>query len=188
MGLRRMEIVDIIDTVKSALKSVYTNDLLLLQLDVSERAITHKLAEYIQTILSKESYHVDCEYNKDIDDPKRMCIELEDNANKEIEQLPEHVQKEVKAMLIYPDIVIHNRRSDLANLCVIEVKKSDYSPKDFEHDDSKLKCYTSEYKYKVGLLLIINTGKSVDHATVSTYIYQNGKQLNDAPENWSIGT
>ena len=183
-----MEIIDIIETVKSALKSLYTNDLILLQLDVSERAITHKLAEYIQTILPKESYHVDCEYNKDIGDPKRMCIELEDNANKQIEHLPEHIQNEVKAMLIYPDIVIHNRKSDLANLCVIELKKNAHSPKSLTHDDSKLKCYTSRYKYEVGLLLIINTGKSVDHATVNVYIYQNGKQLNDAPDNWSIAT
>ena len=48
--------------VVASLRELLQDDASLLQYDVSERAITHKLAEYLQYRFG--DYHVDCEYNR----------------------------------------------------------------------------------------------------------------------------
>lgn len=65
-----MDETKIRDRVEEALKILLKNDAYLLEHDVNERSITHKLAEYLQQELRKYSefndYQVDCEYNKDL--------------------------------------------------------------------------------------------------------------------------
>ncbi len=55
--------------VVEALLKVGEKDKALLAVSANERSITHKLAEYLQTAFPE--YNVDCEYNRDGDDPKR---------------------------------------------------------------------------------------------------------------------
>lgn len=48
-------------------------DSYLLEKDISERAITHKLAEHLQKLYP--NWHVDCEFNKNLDDIKIISID-----------------------------------------------------------------------------------------------------------------
>ena len=45
-----------------SLEMFYARDLLLVEYKVAERALTHKLEEYMQMFFF--DYNVDCEYNK----------------------------------------------------------------------------------------------------------------------------
>ncbi len=51
------------DWVRSALQQLYHDDAYLIDHDLSERALMHKLAEHLQSIVKKHWY-VDCEYNR----------------------------------------------------------------------------------------------------------------------------
>lgn len=61
--------------VESGLGLLLRNDGYLLQNDVSERAITHKLAEHLQGLFWE--WNVDCEFNKNLNQPKTIDIEPE---------------------------------------------------------------------------------------------------------------
>jgi hypothetical protein len=52
---------EIIVRVTSSLNDLFAVDAYLLTENLSERCITHKLAEHLQRRF--ENYHVDCEYN-----------------------------------------------------------------------------------------------------------------------------
>ncbi|MEQ8191441.1 MAG: hypothetical protein ABRQ39_25980 [Candidatus Eremiobacterota bacterium] len=60
--------------VIEASKKLLQSDSYLLKYDINEPSITHKLAEYLQQELRKynefNDYHVDCEYNKELNDIK----------------------------------------------------------------------------------------------------------------------
>src|SRR5258708_925486 len=63
-GLRPMVMSrdEIYKIVIECIGELFAKDLCLLQIDVSERAITHKLAEYLQQRIPY--LNVDCEYNR----------------------------------------------------------------------------------------------------------------------------
>jgi hypothetical protein len=114
----------------------------LLQSRVSERAMTHKFAEALQSVFP--SWHVDCEYNRDGRIPK--TIDLPRNPDKNI----------------FPDIIIHRRGSD-ENLLVIEAKPSDASKQDVYYDEQKLAAYISgRLGYRYALLLTFIVGRVPD--------------------------
>jgi len=56
----------------TAIDRLLKNDLLLLQNDVNERSVSHKLAEYLQIVF--QNLHVDCEHNRDLDLVKRLDL------------------------------------------------------------------------------------------------------------------
>jgi len=56
--------------ISSALEELFENDAVLLVNDVAERAITSALARYIQNYFPE--WDVDCEYNRNISDVKRL--------------------------------------------------------------------------------------------------------------------
>jgi hypothetical protein len=57
-----MENLDVKAKLEAAIISLLEEDHYLIQNNVSERAITHKLAEYLQKEFPE--YKVDCEYNR----------------------------------------------------------------------------------------------------------------------------
>jgi len=61
--------------INVGLNLLIENDNYLLINDVSERAITHKLAEYYQNLFPK--WNVDCEYNKNLGKTKEILIQPE---------------------------------------------------------------------------------------------------------------
>lgn len=103
----------------------------LLKRRASERAITHKFAEALQIVFPE--WHVDCEYNRDADIPKRIS-------------LPENPAKTV-----YPDVVVHHRGT-AENLLIIEAKLSNASQAEIDYDHRKLTAYLSgRLRYRYGL-------------------------------------
>lgn len=61
--------------IKKGLNYLLKNDSYLLENNLSERSITHKLAEYYQKIFFE--WNVDCEYNKNLDEAKIINIDPE---------------------------------------------------------------------------------------------------------------
>lgn len=133
---------EIIDSVLVALKCFFEKDHSLLNLNTSERSISHKLGEHLQREFSK--WDVDCEYNRRGDRPKTLPRILFENMRDD--------DKDAKT--IFPDIIVH-RRNRPDNLLVVEIKKSNSSVSS-ENDEIKLKAFTDregEYKYKLGLFI-----------------------------------
>ena len=135
--------------IKTALEIAWTNflnsDFYLLEHDVNERSITHKFAEHLTSQFP--TWHVDCEYNKDGNSPKRVHI------------FPVQIESDNdKGETAYPDIIVHERGTE-NNLLVIEAKKNTtnfYRAK--TRDLDKLVAYKRELNYKFGLFIKFNIG------------------------------
>ncbi|WP_456489127.1 restriction endonuclease [Caminibacter pacificus] len=116
----------IIKKINKALDMLYEYDRYLLQYDVNEVSISHKLACYLQFIF--KNLDVDIEFNRNLCSSKRV-----DN----------DVRK--------PDIIIHKRGTNEHNLIAIEVKKD--NNKNPNNDFKKLKKIMREYGYKYGIFI-----------------------------------
>jgi hypothetical protein len=125
-----------------ALDRLLREDLFLLQSDVNERSISHKLAEYLQ--LEFSGWHVDCEYNRQGHDPKRLDLKVHWTST-----------DDPQARTVYPDIIVHHRNSD-ENLLVIEIKKST-NPDRGDFDREKLAAFISQLGYRYGAFIVIGT-------------------------------
>lgn len=126
--------------VQICLEELFKKDSFLIENEVNERSVSHKLAEYLQ--VQFPGWDVDCEYNK-----KMLHTKILDG----IQQCSE--QKTTDRII--PDIIIHKRKTD-DNLLVVEIKYEKDDPCDIE----KLKKFTSssgEFKYKLGLFIKFNS-------------------------------
>jgi hypothetical protein len=136
---------DVKTSVQNALAKLLAQDSDLLQNDVNERSITHKLAEHLKGEF--QDWHVDCEYNRNHDRVKRLkfvknrAIEIDDT----------------DGTSVFPDIIVHRRQTD-ENLLVIEVKKST-SPKSKDFDLAKLQAFKEELGYTHALFILLGTGE-----------------------------
>ena len=54
--------IDLEEKLKAAIARLYKKDRFLIDNDLNERSISHKLAEYLQTEF--HNFDVDCEYNR----------------------------------------------------------------------------------------------------------------------------
>jgi len=118
--------------VHKAIDLLVENEPQLLDLNVTERALSHHLARYLGELFPK-SYNVDCEYNRQFKDPKRLKLKprkAKDN--------------EIRATTVFPDIIIHKRDSDKDNLLVLEMKKPGES---LDYDKEKLLAFRKELGY-----------------------------------------
>ena len=117
-------------------------------LNVNERSITHKLAEYIQKYFS--DYNVDCEYNRNMTDIKKIKLISEKYISK--------TDAKGNTVSVYPDIIIHKRGNNDSNLIVIEVKKANADDNSKKFDCEKLKAFTKNdgLEYKYGIYLELN--------------------------------
>jgi hypothetical protein len=61
---------ELTNKIEEAIELIYTNDSDLIWRDNYEVTISCKLSQYLFNIFKE--YHVDCEYNKHINDPKKM--------------------------------------------------------------------------------------------------------------------
>ncbi len=79
----------------------------LLDLDVTERALSHHLAICLAALVPG-TYDVDVEHNRHFDDPKRVWLP------------PRKVlDRELRATTVSPDIIVHQRNTDKNNLLVL---------------------------------------------------------------------
>src|SRR5476651_1755863 len=131
-----------LNKVVSALKVFYTRETHLLETDLGERTLTHRLAVYIESQFA--GWEVDCDYSRLGDRTLRM-------PKGSIVSTDDHIGKSV-----YPDIVVHQRAIP-NNLLAIEVRKeSNHQPP--EHDQQKLRALTDPqlwFAYRIGVFLVL---------------------------------
>lgn len=143
------------EKVEKSVRTFFKKDRNLLDIDVHEGSIAHKVAEYLQ--YEFPDMNVDCEYNRQGDSGK--------------------VKKSLNTdQAIRPDIIVHKRGTKY-NCLVIEIKKSGSQIKDIKNDHTKLKELTdpNTHGYKVGLFLEIDIGsKRISEALC----FKGGKNVN----------
>ena len=125
-----------------AFEALYLNDRLLLEYNAGERTIAAKLQQYLAGVFP--SHHVDFEYNRHGMDPKR------------VDWAPECSSRE--DALVVPDVIVHRRGDDSANLVVCEVKKSTAAPAELYCDCQKLRAIKREFGYQYAVLLVVPAG------------------------------
>lgn len=155
---------------EDALQSVWDESGDLISRRVSERAVTHRLALHLQEKF--RTYDVDCEYNRNFDDPKSIVVRLSELSARHRQRVVEsqrrrnvpeqeieiQVQTEISP---FPDIIVHRRMSNDHNLLIIEVKFSDDQRREegVRYDHEKLSAFTSsnqDYTYQLGLFVELN--------------------------------
>ena len=161
-------------SLKESLQDFYDHESLLIKYKVSERALTHKLAEHLQKRFKE--YNVDCEYNKIGKDPKRVIdlivqMKLSGKCNAKCNACPNN------KCVIFPDIIVHRRGED-DNLLVIEAKTA-WSEENQFNDYNKLMALSQshEFKYKLGVALRFCEG--LDSTLKSFQIFSQDKSVRD---------
>jgi len=126
----------------AALKDFYEHEAFILEKDLGERTLTHRLAVHVERQFP--GWEVDCDYNRlgerTLRLPHGTIVSTDDALGKSV----------------YPDIVVHQR--DIPNnLLAIEVRKaSNHQPS--EHDQHKLEALTDPhlwFAYWIGVLLTL---------------------------------
>jgi len=147
----------IVDLLNNAIKKLQEKDSKLLdkKFNINERTVTHRLAMYIAEEFP--NFDVDCEYN-------RMALGKKEYIKKSINNLKQ-VEKRIKiddvrAITVFPDIIVHNREYKEENLIVIEVKM-EWKQNNLDFDYAKLNCYKNELGYKFAVHLILDSEKSI---------------------------
>ena len=165
-----MEIEEIKRRFNAALEDFYKHDYRLVERDVNERSIAHRLAVHLENFFPE--YHVDCEYNKNGDEKRFLIYEVGEAIIQQMEAehpgrgiLKKIIDGEIVFNTTYPDIIIHGREYNDRNILVIEVKKyldiENLSASQREHisiDHRKLEGFTRPitndgYGYTLGLFL-----------------------------------
>ena len=124
--------------IHQAINELLIQDRTLLQYDVNERTISHQLAIHIKKEFPY--WDVDCEYNRNHDDVKRL-------------RLPKRKvdSDDTFAQTVFPDIIVHHRGTD-ENFVVIEIKKSS-NPESPDRDFQKLNAFKSQLGYKFAIFV-----------------------------------
>ena len=158
----------------------------------SERAIAHRLAFYLESELRRVSaigdagpVVVDCEYNRHIAAGKSLSAE----AAAEIKKIVKAARrKELEAdedgfyvFSVAPDIVVHQRRTDVNNLLVVEIKKRS-NPETEKYDKLKLELFTRSkedekgFGYRFGAWVVAEDERHPDERELRIIAqYQNGE-------------
>lgn len=152
----------------AALQEFYARETYVLEKDLGERTLTHRLAVLVEVHFP--GWEVDCDYDRlgerTLRLPHGSVISTDDHLGKSI----------------YPDIVVHQR--DIPNnLLAIEVRKAvNHQP--IEHDRQKLKGLTDPhlwFAYAIGVLLTL-AKKNV----AASEVYVGGK-LDQPTSVWFAG-
>jgi len=137
--------------IHSAIDELFKRDKILLNIDVNERTITHRLAIYIEAEFS--GWDVDCEYNRFFDKSKQIVVtkKLLSISGDGITSVANE-----NAKTVFPDIIIHRRNSS-DNLVAIEVKKTT-NPISDDEDLQKLQAYKEQIGYVYAVFIRFVTG------------------------------
>jgi len=157
-----------------------------------ERAITYRLAFYLESELRGAGLIndvgplvVDCEYNRHLARGKSLAAEAEERIKKIVNEARE---RELKAdddgyyvFSVAPDIVVHQRRTDINNLLVVEIKKESNTESE-EYDSLKLELFTKPkhdnrgYGYKFGAKIVAEDEETVRRELKIVMQYKNGER------------
>lgn len=152
-----MEACDVESLIRGAIELLFAED--DLSIEVNERTITHRLAVHLEACLRKINNHlsVDCEYNRDGRDPKRLM-----SISREIARTarPEDLIADTQGRTVFPDIVVHKRGRRGPNFLVIEVKRATASAAELTRDHEKLYAYVDEFDYKHAYLVVLGHNRT----------------------------
>jgi hypothetical protein len=145
-----------LNKIVTGLREFYAHETYLLEKDLGERALTHRLAVAVEGQFP--GWQVDCNYDRlgerTLRLPHGTIISTDDHLGKSI----------------YPDIVVHQREIP-NNLLAIELRKAaNHQP--VEHDQHKLQALTDPhlwFAFRIGVLLIL--GKE---AVTASEVYVGG--------------
>ena len=146
-----------LEKLVAALKELYAREAFLFEHDLGERALTHRLAVYVEQQF--RNFEVDCDFDRlgprTLNLPHGSIVSTDDHLGKSI----------------YPDIVVH-RRAVPSNLIAVEVRKaSNHQP--VEHDRHKLRAMTDPHVwFAYGIGVLVTLGKN--NVTASE-VYVSGK-------------
>ena len=157
-----------LDKVVNAIREFYQHEAYLLEKDLGERTLTHRMAVHIERQF--DGWEVDCDYNRLgerlLKLPHGSIISTDDELGKSI----------------FPDIVVHHRAVP-ENLLAVEVRKAiNHQP--VEHDHHKLRGLTDPhlwFAYRLGVFLIL--GKK---QVTASDVYLGGV-IDPALSNWFAG-
>lgn len=90
--------------VFEAVQRLLENDSFLIEKQIHEMALSFRLGFYLVERFEPD-FDVDCEYNRELDNPKRRDNSRDPNSQR-------------------PDVIVHKRGENSSNLIVIEIKKS----------------------------------------------------------------
>jgi hypothetical protein len=124
--------------VVKAVRALLAADAHLLEVDASERSISHRLAFHLTDEFP--DFDVDCEYNRDRHETKRLRLPGPCARSSDTDGSP-----------VYPDIIVHRRGTNV-NVLAIEIKKSTSSVPD-DCDIEKLNAFRQDLGYKSALFL-----------------------------------
>ena len=157
-----------LNKVVAALQEFYARETYLLEKDLGERTLTHRLAVHVEKEFP--GWEVDCDYDRLGDRTLRL-------PHGSIISTDDHLGKSV-----YPDIVVHQRAIP-NNLLALEVRKfGNHQP--LEHDQHKLRALTDPhlwFAYWIGVFVTLGK-KQVTMAE----IYTSGMR-DEALSNWFAG-
>ena len=138
----RAEVEAELDKVVRALDEFFAREGHLLDKDLGERVLTHRLAVHLEHQFT--GWDVDCDYNRlgerRLKLPKGSIVSTDDDSGKSV----------------FPDIVVHHR-SVPENLLAIELRKAvNHQP--VEHDRHKLRALTDPhiwFAYWIGAMVTL---------------------------------
>lgn len=135
---------DVRRKLDKCLTTLLDRDRELLELDVNERSLAHKLAEYLQCEFP--DWNVDCEYNRKFSIPKRLQGHPFTTSDVPTD--------DTSGRTVYPDIIVHRRGVD-DNHLVVEIKKRS-NRDDLEIDRGKLEGFTHQMGYRNAALIVFD--------------------------------
>jgi len=133
------------ERVNAAIERLLVSDASLFDHNVNERSISHRLAVYLEREFGGEQWDVDCEYNRDGHEPKRLHLRSDSVGT-----------DDVNGNTVYPDIIVHCRGTSKNHLA-IEMKKDNGGPS--SRDLEKLTAFRRQLGYAFALFLRFGVGQ-----------------------------
>jgi hypothetical protein len=176
---------DVANRLRSAIRKLLKEDRDLFDFAVNERTVTQRLAVKLEAEFSELRLELkaDCEYN-------RMWIEsgAGENLTKTYprEIFGEPRIDDIDAVTVFPDVIVHLRGTQFANILVIEAKRNAPAELIPENDRIKLHEFTKidgDFRYPWGAYLNFRTFKSPEEGPhraiclVDAVWFSNGKEL-----------
>ena len=157
-----------LEKVVGAIGEFYARETHLLEKDLGERTLTHRLAVHLERQF--DGWDVDCEYNRlgerVLKLPRGSIVSTDDELGNSV----------------FPDIVVHHREIP-ENLLAVELRKAiNHQPA--EHDHHKLRGMTDPHMWfacRIGVFLVF--GKK---GVTSSDVYIGGV-IDPALSNWFAG-
>jgi hypothetical protein len=149
-----MRIIELNIEITALLNEFVNEEWDLLEEDVSEQAISSRLARKFELV--SHGWNVDCEYNRDQGTIKTLKYTLSENGD-------------IEKRNVVPDIIVHHRRTN-DNLLAIEVKKVGNRENRFK-DEAKLKAFREQLGYKYTLFVDLKTGKN---PSIESVVFHDG--------------